>query len=87
MPGRRSVLPHTSSTWLRSFFMPFVLYLFGLAVFAQATSEFMLSGLGPDIAHDLGVSIPAAGWLTSAFAAGLIVGAPASAVLGARWPR
>ncbi|MEV0289201.1 Cmx/CmrA family chloramphenicol efflux MFS transporter [Kribbella sp. NPDC050820] len=67
--------------------MPFVLYLLGLAVFAQATSEFMLSGLGPDIAHDLGVSIPAAGWLTSAFAIGMIVGAPAIAVLGARWPR
>ena len=67
--------------------MPFVLYLLGLAVFAQATSEFMLSGLGPDIARDLGVSIPAAGWLTSAFALGMIVGAPAIAVLGARWPR
>ncbi|MGZ0148564.1 Cmx/CmrA family chloramphenicol efflux MFS transporter [Kribbella sp. WER1] len=67
--------------------MPFVLYLLGLAVFAQATSEFMLSGLGPDIAQDLGVSIPAAGWLTSAFALGMIVGAPAIAVLGARWPR
>lgn len=67
--------------------MPFVLYLLGLAVFAQATSEFMLSGLGPEIAQDLGVSIPAAGWLTSAFALGMIVGAPAIAVLGARWPR
>ncbi|HET6740009.1 MAG TPA: Cmx/CmrA family chloramphenicol efflux MFS transporter [Kribbella sp.] len=67
--------------------MPFVLYLLGLAVFAQATSEFMLSGLGPDIAQDLGVSIPTAGWLTSAFALGMIVGAPAVAVLGARWPR
>jgi DHA1 family chloramphenicol resistance protein-like MFS transporter len=67
--------------------MPFVLYLLGLAVFAQATSEFMLSGLGPDIAQDLGVSIPAAGRLTSAFALGMIVGAPAIAVLGARWPR
>ncbi|MET9314714.1 MFS transporter [Kribbella sp. NPDC003505] len=67
--------------------MPFVLYLLGLAVFAQATSEFMLAGLGPDIARDLGVSIPAAGWLTSAFALGMIVGAPAIAVLGARWPR
>lgn len=67
--------------------MPFVLYLLGLAVFAQATSEFMLSGLGPEIAQDLGVSIPAAGWLTSAFALGMVVGAPAVAVLGARWPR
>ncbi|WP_041289825.1 Cmx/CmrA family chloramphenicol efflux MFS transporter [Kribbella flavida] len=67
--------------------MPFVLYLLGLAVFAQATSEFMLSGLGPDIAQDLGVSLPTAGWLTSAFAVGMIVGAPAIAVLGQRWPR
>ncbi|GAA3124709.1 DHA1 family chloramphenicol resistance protein-like MFS transporter [Kribbella aluminosa] len=67
--------------------LPFVLYLLSLAVFAQATSEFMLSGLGPDIARDLGVSIPAAGWLTSAFALGMVVGAPAIAVLGARWPR
>jgi DHA1 family chloramphenicol resistance protein-like MFS transporter len=67
--------------------MPFVLYLLGLAVFAQATSEFMLSGLGPDIAQDLGVSIPTTGWLTSGFALGMIVGAPAVAVLGARWPR
>ena len=66
--------------------MPFVLYLLGLAVFAQATSEFMLSGLGPDIARDLGVSIPTTGWLTSGFALGMIVGAPAVAVLGARWP-
>ncbi|MEU8225868.1 Cmx/CmrA family chloramphenicol efflux MFS transporter [Kribbella sp. NPDC048915] len=67
--------------------MPFVLYLLGLAVFAQATSEFMLSGLGPDIARDLGVSIPATGWLTSAFALGMVVGAPTIAVLGNRWPR
>ncbi len=67
--------------------MPFVLYLLGLAVFAQATSEFMLSGLGPALARDLDVSIPATGWLTSAFAIGMIVGAPAVAVLGHRWPR
>ncbi|HEY3562624.1 MAG TPA: Cmx/CmrA family chloramphenicol efflux MFS transporter [Kribbella sp.] len=67
--------------------MPLVLYLLGLAVFAQATSEFMLSGLGPQIAQDLGVSIPTVGWLTSAFALGMIVGAPAIAVVGARWPR
>ncbi|MGW2346067.1 Cmx/CmrA family chloramphenicol efflux MFS transporter [Streptomyces sp. NPDC001661] len=67
--------------------MPFALHLLALAVFAQGTSEFMLSGLGPDIAQDLGVSIPAAGALTSAFAIGMIVGAPLTAVLAARWPR
>ncbi|MEU5885057.1 MFS transporter [Spirillospora sp. NPDC047279] len=67
--------------------MPFVLYLLALAVFAQGTSEFMLAGLIPDIATDLGVSVPAAGALTSAFAVGMIVGAPSMAVLSLRWPR
>jgi DHA1 family chloramphenicol resistance protein-like MFS transporter len=67
--------------------MPIGIYLLGLAVFAQGTSEFMLSGLVPDIARDLGVSVPAAGALTSAFAVGMIVGAPLMAVLSLRWPR
>ncbi|MFE2492916.1 Cmx/CmrA family chloramphenicol efflux MFS transporter [Streptomyces scopuliridis] len=67
--------------------MPFALYLLGLAVFAMGTSEFMLSGLGPDIAHDLGVSIPAAGSLTSAFAVGMVIGAPLMAMLSLRWSR
>ncbi|MGI5286769.1 Cmx/CmrA family chloramphenicol efflux MFS transporter [Nonomuraea polychroma] len=67
--------------------MPFAVYLLGLAVFAQGTSEFMLSGLVPGIARDLHVSIPAAGLLTSAFAVGMVVGAPLMAVLSLRWPR
>ncbi|GAA3491010.1 Cmx/CmrA family chloramphenicol efflux MFS transporter [Streptomyces cremeus] len=67
--------------------MPFALHLLGLAVFAQGTSEFMLSGLGPDIARDLGVSLSAAGSLTSAFAVGMVVGAPVCAALSMRWAR
>ncbi|QES40448.1 chloramphenicol efflux pump [Streptomyces venezuelae] len=67
--------------------MPFALYLLGLAVFAQGTSEFMLSGLIPDIARDLSVSVPAAGHLTSAFAVGMIVGAPLMALLSRRFSR
>ncbi|MFH8791612.1 Cmx/CmrA family chloramphenicol efflux MFS transporter [Streptomyces sp. NPDC017941] len=67
--------------------MPFVLYLLALAVFAQGTSEFMLSGLLSDIAADMEVSVPAAGALTSAFAVGMIVGAPLLAALGLRMPR
>ncbi|MEO3977959.1 Cmx/CmrA family chloramphenicol efflux MFS transporter [Streptomyces sp. CAU 1734] len=65
--------------------MPLVLLLLGLAVFAQGTSEFMLAGLIPDISRDLQVSIPAAGALTSAFAVGMVVGAPLMALLGMRW--
>ncbi|MBD0421009.1 MFS transporter [Streptomyces sp. TRM S81-3] len=67
--------------------MPFALLLLGLAVFAQGTSEFMLSGLVPDIARDLQVTVPAAGALTSAFAVGMVVGAPLMAGLGRRWSR
>ncbi|MGW9177833.1 Cmx/CmrA family chloramphenicol efflux MFS transporter [Streptomyces decoyicus] len=67
--------------------MPFVLPLLGLAVFAQGTSEFMLSGLLPDIARDLHISVPAAGSLTSAFAVGMVIGAPLLAMLSMRWSR
>lgn len=65
--------------------MPFLLYMLALAVFAQGTSEFMLAGLLPAISADLGVSIPQAGLLTSSFAVGMVVGAPAMAALGRRW--
>lgn len=67
--------------------MPFLLYVLALAVFAQGTSEFMLSGLIPDLAADLGVSVSSAGLLTSAFAVGMVVGAPLMAALGRRWDR
>lgn len=67
--------------------MPLTVYVLGLAVFAQGTSEFMLSGLVEDMAADLGVSLPAVGSLTSAFAVGMIVGAPLVAMLSLRWPR
>ncbi|MCW8219477.1 Cmx/CmrA family chloramphenicol efflux MFS transporter [Streptomyces griseolus] len=67
--------------------MPFAVYVLGLAVFAQGTSEFMLSGLLSGIADDLRVSLSAAGLLTSAFAVGMVVGAPLTALAGRAWPR
>lgn len=67
--------------------MPFAIYVLGIAVFAQGTSEFMLSGLIPELARDMHVSVPAAGLLTSAFAVGMIVGAPLMAVVSIRWQR
>src|SRR3954468_11219249 len=67
--------------------MPLAVYLLGLAIFAQGTSELMLAGLLPEIATDLDVSIPAAGLLISAFAIGMLVGAPVLAVVTLRWSR
>ncbi|MFE0579307.1 Cmx/CmrA family chloramphenicol efflux MFS transporter [Streptomyces sp. NPDC058874] len=67
--------------------MPVAVYVLGLSVFALGTSEFMLSGLLPPIADDMGVSIPQAGLLISAFAIGMVVGAPLLAVATLRLPR
>ncbi|WP_328558214.1 Cmx/CmrA family chloramphenicol efflux MFS transporter [Streptomyces sp. NBC_00358] len=67
--------------------MPLSVYILALSVFALGTSEFMLSGLLPPIADDMGVSIPRAGLLISAFAIGMVVGAPLLAVATLRLPR
>ncbi|MFC3994280.1 Cmx/CmrA family chloramphenicol efflux MFS transporter [Nocardiopsis sediminis] len=67
--------------------MPRAVYILGLAIFAQGTSELMLAGLLPEIATDLGVSIPDAGLLISGFAVGMLVGAPVLAVATLRLPR
>ncbi|MFE2866429.1 Cmx/CmrA family chloramphenicol efflux MFS transporter [Embleya sp. NPDC059259] len=67
--------------------MPLAVYILGLGIFAQGTSEFMLSGLLETMAADLGVSIPDAGLLISAFAVGMVVGAPLLAVATLQWPR
>ncbi|MEW1724922.1 Cmx/CmrA family chloramphenicol efflux MFS transporter [Streptomyces sp. NPDC093109] len=67
--------------------MPLAVYILGLSVFALGTSEFMLSGLLPPLAEDMNVSIPTAGLLISAFAIGMVVGAPLLAVATLRLPR
>ena len=55
--------------------------------FAIGTGEFVPMGLLPEIADDLKVSIPDAGHLISAYAIGVVIGAPVLAVFGARLPR
>ncbi|MGC7099667.1 Cmx/CmrA family chloramphenicol efflux MFS transporter [Amycolatopsis lurida] len=67
--------------------MPIAVYVLALSIFALGTSEFMLSGLLPPIAADLGVSIPDAGLLISAFAVGMLVAAPLLAAATLRLPR
>jgi MFS transporter, DHA1 family, chloramphenicol resistance protein len=67
--------------------MPVAIYVLGLSIFAQGTSELMLAGLLPGLSSDLGVSIPAAGLLISAFAVGMLVGAPVLAVVTLTWSR
>ncbi len=58
-----------------------------LGGFGIGTTEFVSMGLLPDIAAGLGVSEPVAGHVISAYALGVVVGAPAIAALTARMPR
>ncbi|QTZ93497.1 Cmx/CmrA family chloramphenicol efflux MFS transporter [Streptomyces auratus] len=67
--------------------LPLAVYVLGLSVFALGTSEFMLSGILQPLARDLRVSIPQAGLLVSAFAIGMVVGAPVLAAATLRLPR
>jgi DHA1 family inner membrane transport protein len=55
--------------------------------FGIGTGEFVMMGLLPSIAGNFGVSIPRAGHIVSAYALGVVVGAPLIAVAAARWPR
>ena len=49
-------------------------------------TEFVMMGLLPDIASDMKVSIPVAGYLISAYALGVVIGAPLLVVLGRNFP-
>ena len=49
-------------------------------------TEFVVMGLLPDIATDLKVSIPVAGYLISAYALGVVIGAPLLVIIGRNYP-
>lgn len=66
----------------------------GLAIVAMAIGsfgigmgEFAVMGMLPELARDLGVSEPQAGHVISAYALGVVVGAPAFSILFAKLPR
>ena len=73
--------------------MPLALLALAVGAFGIGTTEFVMMGLLPDVASDLHISIPSAGHLVSAYALGVVIGAPllaavpvafmASALMGA----
>jgi DHA1 family chloramphenicol resistance protein-like MFS transporter len=67
--------------------VPLAVYVLALGTFCMGMSEFMIAGLLPDIASDLDVSIPSVGTLISAFAVGMVLGAPTMAAASVRLPR
>ncbi|GAA2333641.1 MFS transporter [Streptomyces cuspidosporus] len=67
--------------------MPLALLALAVSAFGIGTTEFVMMGLLPNVADDLGTSVPTAGYLVSAYAIGVVVGAPLLTALGSRVPR
>jgi DHA1 family inner membrane transport protein len=67
--------------------LPFVVWVLAAGTFLMGTTEFVIAGLLPEIASDLGVGVSHAGLLITAFAVGMIVGGPTMALATLRLPR
>ncbi|GGY53966.1 MFS transporter [Streptomyces omiyaensis] len=67
--------------------MPVALLALAISAFGIGTTEFVMMGLLPNVADDLGTTVPTAGHLVSAYALGVVVGAPLLTALGSRVPR
>lgn len=67
--------------------MPIALLALTLSAFAIGTTEFVIVGLLPTVASDLGVTLPSAGLLVSLYALGVAVGAPLLTALTGKVPR
>ena len=67
--------------------LPLVVLLLAIGTFLMSTTEFVIAGLLPNMASDLGVSVSQPGLLITAFAIGMIVGAPTISVATMRLPK
>lgn len=67
--------------------LTFALTALVLGGIGLGTTEFVTMGLLPEIAEGIGTTIPSAGHTISAYAMGVVVGAPAIAILANRMPR
>lgn len=59
------------------------LTLGGLSI---GTTEFVMMGLLPDVAHEFNITIPQSGHFIAAYALGVVIGAPLLAALGSKFP-
>ncbi|MET9516564.1 MFS transporter [Streptomyces sp. NPDC002994] len=66
---------------------PVALFALAVSAFGIGTTEFVMMGLLPNVADDLSTSVPTAGYLVSAYAIGVVIGAPLLTALGSRIPR
>lgn len=67
--------------------MPVALFALTIAAYAIGTTEFVVVGLLPTVAADLGISLPSAGLIVSVYALGVTFGAPVLTALSGRMAR
>ncbi len=67
--------------------LPAGVYLLAFSLFAMGSAEFLLAGVLPVVAKDIGVSLATVGGLVTAFAIGVVIGGPPFAAISLRWPR
>jgi DHA1 family inner membrane transport protein len=65
--------------------VPRALLALAIGAFGIGTTEFVVMGMLPEIADGLGVSVSAVGMLISAYAVGVVIGAPTLTALGVRF--
>jgi DHA1 family inner membrane transport protein len=65
--------------------VPRALLALAIGAFGIGTTEFVVMGMLPEIADGLGVSVPSVGLLISAYAVGVVIGAPTLTALGVRF--
>lgn len=63
------------------------LFALAIAAFGIGTTEFVMMGVLPEVSRDLGVDIPTGGYLITAYALGVVVGAPLITGICSRLPR
>ncbi|MBK0097290.1 MFS transporter [Erwinia sp. S63] len=67
--------------------MPVALFALTVGAFAICTSEFVIVGMLLNISHDLSISVASAGMLVTAYALGVVIGAPLLTPLMVRFKR
>lgn len=67
--------------------LPAAVYALSVGSFGIGTTEFVIMGLLLDVAHDFHISITLAAWSITAYACGVVIGAPLLTPLLSRYPK
>lgn len=86
-PTSTSASPAGSGHLGRSTRMPAAVYALTAGTFLMGTTEFVVAGLLPQMATDYATTVARAGLAITVFAVGMVIGAPAMALLTLRLPR